>query len=53
MILYALLRLLADPFRAEYATAGLRMVRIILSVILAAGTLWLAHSLLFSKRKKC
>jgi len=53
MILYSILRLFADPFRAEYATPGLRMVRIILYAILAAGTLWLAHSLLDLKKKKC
>ena len=54
MVLYALLRIVADPFRAEYGTAGLRGARLILFAVLAAGSLWLAFSLLFRReRKKC
>lgn len=54
MVFYALLRITADPFRAEYRTVGLMGVRDILFAVLAAGVLWLAFSLLFRReRKKC
>jgi phosphatidylglycerol:prolipoprotein diacylglycerol transferase len=44
MILYPLLRILADPFRAEYGGAGLQTVRIILGMVMASGLLWLIMS---------
>ena len=54
MVSYALLRITADPFRAEYGTAGLRSARIIAFAVLASGVLWLACSLLYRReRKKC
>lgn len=54
MILYALLRIFADPFRAEFGSAGLGMVRTGLFAVLVSGFLWLFlpgfHKL---RRKKC
>ncbi|MBL3540529.1 prolipoprotein diacylglyceryl transferase [Aminivibrio sp.] len=54
MVFYALLRIVADPFRAEYETAGLRGTRYILFAVLFFGALWVVFSLLFRReRRKC
>ena len=46
MILYALLRLTVDPFREEFASAGLQGVRATLLFVLASGGIWLLRSTL-------
>lgn len=54
MVLYALLRIMADPFRAEFGGAGLRTVRIALFAVLASGFLWLILPRLIElRRRKC
>jgi phosphatidylglycerol:prolipoprotein diacylglycerol transferase len=54
MVLYALLRIVADPFRVEYGTAGLRGARTILFAVMVSGFIWFAYSLIFrDERKNC
>ena len=54
MVFYSILRLVADPFRAEFRSPGLIAVRITLFAVLAAGILWLFLPRFFGiKRRKC
>ncbi len=52
MILYSLLRLVMDPFRAEFYRTGLQSVRLMLYGILLAGVVWLMLSLRGKRRLK-